>query len=450
MSFLKKVFNILSDSREIKKPIMIKEFNDKSNQIEQLSNLLETNNPQIDSKKVQNHLKLFSIGQTGEKSVLFELQNSMLPMLILHDVYLKYENYEAQMDYVLVTHKFILVLEVKKLFGNIHVTEKGEFQRVITKNNRVINKEGMYSPINQVERHVAILENFLKTRGLITKCPIRYAVTFANPKTIIDISKNAPTSIHSNVIRHDQIRSLLEKELKKDSPVFMPDAPVYQIADALMQYSTEKSFNPDQYLLNEPEALPKAVTNESTPTEPQDNQRLNNFDESLKAELIQFRSKRSKELTIKPYHVFTNKILDDILEKKPSTAEELLQIEGIGPKKIEEFGHDILAIILNKRNIESQPDLVKEQSAPLHISPPVAEVNVTSTDKLKVSLTEYRTKYSRKLGVKPFYIFTNKTLEALLEKKPKTIEDLLKIDGFGPKKVEEFGQDIVLLINKAI
>lgn len=136
---------------------------------------------------------------------MFELKNSSVPMMILHDVYLEFDDYQAQMDFVIVTSKFILVLEVKKLFGDILVTDKGEFQRVIRKNNRVVNKEGMYSPIDQVERHVTILERFLKSKGIIKKCPIRYAVTFANPKTILEISKNAPSHIQDCVIRHDQI-----------------------------------------------------------------------------------------------------------------------------------------------------------------------------------------------------------------------------------------------------
>ncbi|WP_081728156.1 nuclease-related domain-containing protein [Halalkalibacter hemicellulosilyticus] len=36
-------------------------------------------------------------------------------MFILHDVYLEFEEYKPQLDFVIVTHKFILVLEVKKL-----------------------------------------------------------------------------------------------------------------------------------------------------------------------------------------------------------------------------------------------------------------------------------------------------------------------------------------------
>lgn len=95
MSFLKNVFNALTNKREIKEPEIYKEFNEKSPMITNLTRLAESKEPNIDFKKVESHLKLFSIGQSGEKNVLFELQNSMLPLVVLHDVYLEYEDYYA-------------------------------------------------------------------------------------------------------------------------------------------------------------------------------------------------------------------------------------------------------------------------------------------------------------------------------------------------------------------
>ncbi|MED4018503.1 nuclease-related domain-containing protein [Sutcliffiella cohnii] len=261
--------------------------------------MAESNDSNVDQKKVQQHLKLFSIGQTGESSVMYELKNSMLPIVILHDVNIEFEDYKAQLDFVIVSHKFILVLEVKKLFGNITVTDKGEFQRVVTKNNRVVNKEGMYSPINQVERHVAILEKLLKARGVITKCPIRYAVTFANPKTIIDVSKKAPAHIQKSVIRHDQIKSFLTAELKKESPVFMLDHMVMDIAEAIKDSCKEKEFDESQYLMEDSVAVEPIVENKIAPSFPDKN--------NVKYVLIDYRSKKAKQQECAPYHVFTNK-----------------------------------------------------------------------------------------------------------------------------------------------
>ncbi|WP_345242116.1 HRDC domain-containing protein [Pontibacillus salipaludis] len=434
MSFLKNVMNVLTDKRDIKEPEIYKEFNKKSPLMTNLTRLAENKALNVDLNKVQSHLKLFSIGQAGEKNVLFELQNSMLPMLVLHDVYLEYEDYNAQLDFVIITHKFIMVLEVKKLFGNIHITDKGEFQRVITKNNKVVNKEGMYSPINQVERHVAILEKLLKDQKTIQNCPIKYAVTFANPKTILDISKKAPASIQSNVIRHDQIKTFIKSKLDIKSPVFMIDHSLYQIADTILKYSKEKPFNIEDYTFDKPHTLHKKVINDSPNNSVSDGV-------NLKSSLSTFRLKRSRELNVKPYHVFTNKILDSLLERKPSTKDQLLEIEGIGPKKVEEFGEDLIAIIKNNHTEDSE---VKKPS--IKAEPRIQSKNLSMED-LKSALTDFRTKRSQELNVKPYYIFTNSTLESILEKRPETINELLEIEGIGPKKADEFGQDILDMLN---
>ncbi|WP_113928383.1 HRDC domain-containing protein [Bacillus sp. P14.5] len=435
MSFLKNVLNVLTDKRELKEPKIYKPFNENSSTITALTRLAEENDPSFDLKKAASQLKLFTIGQTGEKNVLFELQHSMLPLVILHDVYIEYEDYSAQLDFVVLTHKFIMIIEVKKLFGNIRVTDKGEFQRIITKSNRVVNKEGMYSPINQVERHVAILEKLLKDEGAIENCPVKYAVTFANPKTILEVSKNAPAYIQSNVLRHDQIKHFIKNELEKKSPVFMSDQQLYGIADTILKFSKEKVFNPEEYLIEKPQTSPQ-VEAANYPSESKNNPK----EENLKAALTEFRLKRSRESNVKPYHIFTNKILESLLEKKPLTLGQLLEIEGIGPKKVEEYGKEIVSII-KSHSTKNSP--LKE---PAPIVKPAIQPRKQSTEKARSDLTQLRTTRSKELNVKPYYVFTNNTLELILEKRPVTMDQLLKIDGIGPKKAEEFGQEIINIL----
>ncbi|QOR67979.1 HRDC domain-containing protein [Cytobacillus suaedae] len=447
MSFLKNVFNILTDKREIKEPIIYKESNENSNLINNLTSLAESKDPSIDIKKVENHLKLFSIGITGEKNVLFELQNSMLPFLVLHNINIEFEDYKAQLDFVIITHKFILVMEVKKLFGNIHITENGDFQRVITKNNKVVNKEGMYSPINQVERHVAILDRLLKSNGSINKCPIKYAVTFANQKTIIDIDKNAPSNIKSNVIRHDQIKTFLKNELEKKSPVFMLDQHLYGIADAILLNCKEKSFNFEDYTLDKPKEIKKESIYDAILLE---NPLVTSH--TLRELLADFRLRLSRELNVKPYYIFTNRILENLVEKKPVTIQQLIEIEGFGHKKTQEFGKEIISIIQRNIAVENKSEnsytVEPLKNSIKSNSNIISSYNTTKTSTdFRLLLTEFRTKRSRELNVKPFYIFTNKTLEAILEKRPRNIDELLKIEGIGPKKAEEFGKEILEILH---
>lgn len=355
MSFFKNVYMALTDKRELNEPKIYYNGDETTSLINRLQQLAESGKPAIDQKKVENHLKLFSIGQSGEQNVLFELQHSLLPMVILHDVYIEYKHYKAQLDFIVITRQFILVLEVKKLFGNIHVTDRGDFQRVITKNNRVVSREGMYSPINQVERHVGILEKLLKENNLIKNCPITYAVTFANPKTILDISKNAPRTVHSHVIRHDQIKTYLTNEFKKNSPVSLPDQKVYAIADMILQYKIEKELNIEDYTLQNARAIEELPVQDETeqvaaslitklpPSAEEDEPSENR--ERLKSELVNFRLQLAKQTNRKAFYIFTNQTLELLLVHRPQSLKDLLMIDGIGPKKVEEFGEDIVRII---------------------------------------------------------------------------------------------------------
>ncbi|WP_377887548.1 HRDC domain-containing protein [Alkalihalobacillus sp. R86527] len=442
MSFLKTVFNIFTDNREIKEPTVYKDIEENSNMVNFLTDLKTRNDGNLDTKKIEKHLKLFSIGHTGEKSVMFELQHSMLPLLILHDVHLEFENYKAQIDFIVITHKFILVLEVKKLFGNIRITDKGEFQRVITKNNRVVNKEGMYSPVNQAERHVNILEKLLKSKGIITKCPIRGAVTFANPKTIIDMSPDVPADIQSRVIRHDQIKSFIKDELDSKSPVFMLDHSLHEIAQVILQNNKEQQFNVSDYTLKKLRHT-KKTSHHINPTIHTNTEHTN---EKLKASLVEFRLQRSKELNMKPYHIFTNKIVDELLEKKPNTLNQLLEIDGIGPKKVEDFGDDILTIIKSRAPKENNNPTNSKENNTIQLPNTDPSKNPSSSE--KGDLIVLRTKKAQERKVKPYYIFTNSTLEDLLKKKPRTVKELLNVEGFGIKKVEEFGDEVIMVFNK--
>lgn len=63
-------------------------------------------------------------------------------------------------------------------------------------------------------------------------------------------------------------------------------------------------------------------------------------------------------------------------------------------------------------------------------------------------LRQYRWNKSKEEGFKPFTIFTNKELDSLIEIKPKNKEELLKIKGFGQKKVEMYGDAILGILNK--
>ena len=64
--------------------------------------------------------------------------------------------------------------------------------------------------------------------------------------------------------------------------------------------------------------------------------------QALKDELKQYRIQQSQPLGKPAYTVFTNKSLEGICAVLPTTADALLTVNGIGPKKLETYGDDIL------------------------------------------------------------------------------------------------------------
>lgn len=65
----------------------------------------------------------------------------------------------------------------------------------------------------------------------------------------------------------------------------------------------------------------------------------------LKAELTQYRIDQASSISKPAYNIFTNAALDGICASLPTNEEELLKVKGIGPKKLEMYGDDILEIV---------------------------------------------------------------------------------------------------------
>ncbi|MFF4184911.1 ATP-dependent DNA helicase UvrD2 [Streptomyces sp. NPDC001691] len=68
------------------------------------------------------------------------------------------------------------------------------------------------------------------------------------------------------------------------------------------------------------------------------------MDEALYERLRDWRSHQAKALGMPPYVVFTDKTLMAIAEAVPSTGHELAVISGVGARKLDRFGTDVLAI----------------------------------------------------------------------------------------------------------
>lgn len=198
--------------------IVLKESGNTKEYLRQLEELAETASGE-NAKKIAKEIAVVKAGIAGEENILFELKNSGMDMVVLHDVYIESRSgNSAQIDFLVLTPKLYFVLECKNLFGNIEINSRGDFIRTIRYGGRWY-KEGIYSPVTQNQRHLQVLkerrnENHGKLMSAVRdrafKDFYRGLVVLSNPKTIVN-DKNAPEEVKKQVIRADQLIETIKR-----------------------------------------------------------------------------------------------------------------------------------------------------------------------------------------------------------------------------------------------
>lgn len=196
----------------LKGPVFLKTDSEAERQLLQLNELRAEETGEV-AEKIEQQIRLVEAGISGEQSVRFELENSYIPMYVLHDLYLEHEGLSAQIDYLIITRKHQFVIECKNLYGDIEINNAGDFVRTFSYGN-ISKKEGIYSPITQNRRHLELIKqirsaeksNFL-LRSIFEKNfydNYRSVVVLSNPKTILN-AKYAKKEVRDQVIRVDQL-----------------------------------------------------------------------------------------------------------------------------------------------------------------------------------------------------------------------------------------------------
>ena len=65
--------------------------------------------------------------------------------------------------------------------------------------------------------------------------------------------------------------------------------------------------------------------------------------------LKQWRLDTAREAQIPPFMIFTDATLLSVVEAMPASENELLDISGIGPAKLEQYGDDLLDVLEDYR-----------------------------------------------------------------------------------------------------
>ena len=335
MSIIDEIIDSGRSAFGFKDTIFYKENSDLQNRYDALKKL---NSEYPNNEELTSELYIIKKGLDGENEISYQLKKSHIGMYVLRDVKVKYEDLTAQIDYVIITPVFIYYVECKNLVGNITVTEKGDFIREFTINGRKI-KKGIDSPLSQVEaqREVirkiwyskqSMLDKFIATSNFENYR--RVLVVAANKDTILNTNR-APKDIKYKVIRADSLIRQIEYEIEhrdKKIDYFESKKKMEKRAEKILAACIKENIDYYEYYKN------KFCLNNNI-----------SINDNLKEELIEFRTKRTNEMNIPAYYVFTNEELEKLVTVRPKTLEELIKSNILPPIKIKTHGEKIIYII---------------------------------------------------------------------------------------------------------
>lgn len=343
---------------KVKEPVILKESDTLYRQLHDAEEYAKTTAADI-KPYIERDINLIKYGIQGEKNILYELKNSHMPMYVLHDICLEADGCEAQIDFLIITNKLVYVIECKNLYGNIEVDEKGDFVRTLPFGKRY-QKEGIYSPVTQNERHIEVLKNLrlsaksnILSKALFVKNferNYRSVIVLANPKTYLN-TRNAPKDIKNQIIRCDQLLRYIKEENRKSDRALSSEKEMKELAEFyLKEHKEKKTDYTEKYRNLEMEVGIRQDTTGCGPCTTKQKAEINGAGtavdcEALREKLKDYRLKISREEGIKPYYIYNNLQMEKIIEMMPQTLEDLRKVNGIAEKKCEKYGEDILNII---------------------------------------------------------------------------------------------------------
>jgi hypothetical protein len=122
---------------------------------------------------------------------------------IFHDLQLKIYGVHFQIDTLLISTKYILIIEAKNISGTLNFDNK--FQQLI----RLEDNEAFEDPRIQAKRNQALLKRFFRSLGF-KELPIDYIIFFSNVKTKLKASPDIETDL-SRVCKAREIFGKIEK-----------------------------------------------------------------------------------------------------------------------------------------------------------------------------------------------------------------------------------------------
>ena len=306
----------------------------------------KTETSPLKNNAINYQILLYKIGEIGENKVLDELKYSFYPMHIFKDISINIGEFQCQIDFVILTKKAMYLIECKNTKFNVKIDKTGSFYLINEgKKNRT------FSVLNQIERQKMILEQLDLGVEIKEMHPI---VVYANEETGIEIEdKDALRGI--DVINLDRLNSLI-REKEKDLKEIYTVEEIEKIKNSLINpdiknndYIEEDTVKWEEYelrLLLEKIAEKNVLKNVKS--------EFNGSKISIaefKDVLKKYLERKSEKLGVTSSSLMTEVMRDEILEKMPTTVNQLSKLLVSNSIYFHKISNDLLAMINNVKTV---------------------------------------------------------------------------------------------------
>jgi ATP-dependent DNA helicase RecQ len=168
------------------------------------------------------------------------------------------------------------------------------------------------------------------------------------------------------------------------------------------------------------------------------------------------RRELARKADVAPFIVFTDATLEALATAVPETPEEALAVPGIGPGRLEKYGHALFETLAAwvAEHGRPQRDASFDPAAATRSAtrpsrerkaraagdgddlPPPTAAEAALYGKLKA----LRSELAKSAGLPAYCIFPDRTLIELARRRPGTEDDMLSVPGVGAAKLEKYGE----------
>ncbi|MGA0541037.1 DNA helicase RecQ [Neotabrizicola sp. VNH66] len=134
------------------------------------------------------------------------------------------------------------------------------------------------------------------------------------------------------------------------------------------------------------------------------------------------------------YVIFTDRTLIEMAERRPATLDQMAGITGVGAKKLESYGAAFLAVITGAQD---------------STHPARRALSGRPEGDLFDRLAEAQARLARgEDGTEKPMSCTHSTLRQIAERRPRTLEEIERVQGMGPQKADRFGQAFLAVLRE--